>query len=121
MRRCPCHPCHKVSSLARLNGRGGPLTPFPDDDGYLRVTLHGEQVLLSHVVLEAFEGPRPYGCEALHHPVLSQGRDDCRAVVLRWGTHRENEQDKRKTAGRAELEGGTRPYSPETLRQSDVQ
>jgi len=92
----------RVKSRARTLPNGAQagevmLTPQRDDDGYLWVWLRGERVPLSHVVLEAFTGVRPYGTEACHDPDLSRGRDDCRAVVLRWGTHRENERDKRRT------------------------
>ena len=114
-------PGYRVSNLGRVRSRGGVLSPWLDRDGYPRVSLCGEQVLLSHVVLEAFEGIRPYGKEALHHPRLSAGRDDCRAVVLRWGTHRENERDKRRTEEKDGLEVGTRPYVSRTFGTSDVQ
>jgi hypothetical protein len=107
---------YKVSSLGQVRGPGGPLTPFPDRDGYLRVNLRGEQVLVHHLVLEAFAGPRPYGMEACHHPELSLGRHDCRAVVLRWDTDGENGRDKLR-ARKARSELGQSPYlghAPET-------
>ena len=87
---------YKVSSLGRVRSPGGVLSPAPDKDGYPRVTLRGEKVKVMHLVLEAFVSPRPFGSEACHHPKRSEGRQDCRLAVLRWGTHRENERDKLK-------------------------
>ena len=113
-------PKYKVSNRGHVKGPGGPLTPFPDRDGYLRVNLHGEQVLVHVLVLEAFHGPRPYGQEGLHGP---GGCQDNRAEVLRWGTHEENEKDKRdkrRTERKDEWEVGTRPYLPRTFETADV-
>lgn len=106
-------PGYRVSSLGRVRGPGGPLTPDPDKDGYLRVTLRGEKAKVMHLVLEAFAGPRPYGLEACHDPGRSEGRHDCRAVVLRWDTGGANERDK-KRARRAGTEAGTPPSFPRT-------
>src|SRR5580693_5923790 len=89
-------PGYRVSSLGRVRSPGGLLTPHPDSDGYLRVTLGGEKARVTHLVLEAFVSPRPFGSEACHDPKRSEGRQDCRLAVLRWGTHRENERDKLK-------------------------
>lgn len=94
-----------MSSHGRVKGPGGLLSPWPDRDGYLRVSLRDEQVFVHRLVLEAFHGPRPFGMEGLHGP---GGRQDNRAVVLRWGTHRENEQD-RKRDRKARSEFGTSP------------
>ena len=52
-----------------------------------------ERVRVHLLVLEAFRGPRPYRCEALH------GKDiphDNRASNLRWGSRRENLADRRR-------------------------
>ena len=102
-------PGYKVSSAGGIKGPRGLLAPFPDRDGYLRVSICDEQVLVHHVVLEAFCGLRPYGTEACHDPELSEGRHDCRAVVLRWDTDRENGRDKAR-ARKARSEVGTSPY-----------
>lgn len=93
---------YKVSSLGRVrsvdrvlsDGRragGQPLEQFPDKDGYLCVTIHGEQVQVSHLVLEAFHRLRPYGTEACHGP---GGITDNREDKLRWDSRRENLKDK---------------------------
>lgn len=95
---------YKVSSEGRArsldrtltDGRpagGVMLDPWLDSDGYRHVTINGESVPMSHLVLEAFDQPRPYGLEACHGP---GGRQDDRATNLRWGTHRENERDKKR-------------------------
>lgn len=111
-------PGYRVSSLGRVRSPGGLLSPWPDRDGYLRVSLARESVLVHHLVLEAFHGPRPYGTEGCHGP---GGRQDNRASELRWGTHRENEHDKRKTEIKDGLECGTRPWVSRTFETSDVQ
>lgn len=108
-RGVPDWPGYKVSSRSRAksvprtlaNGRehgGGPLTPTPDKDGYLYVTLRdgkrSRRVHLAVLVLETFVGPCPPGHEALHGDLGHQVND---LVNLRWGTHLENERDKRRT------------------------
>lgn len=114
-------PGYKVSSEGRVrsvdrvlaDGRqagGVMLTPYPDSDGYLHVRLNGEDVPVHHLVLEAFHGPRPYGTEGCHGP---GGRQDNRASVLRWDSHRENERDKKRTA-RMEKRAATRPTNDES-------
>lgn len=99
-------PGYKVSSLGRVrsmprtlaDGRehsGQMLEPYPDDDGYLCVKIRGETVKVHHLVLEAFCGPRPYGMEGCHGPDPDR---TCNVLSnLRWGTHRENERDKKRT------------------------
>jgi NUMOD4 motif len=104
---------YKVSSLGRVRSPGGLLTPYPDRDGYLRIKIRGEQVQVSHLVLEAFCGPRPYGTEACHGP---NGVRDNRVSELRWDTRRENGKDKKRHEMR-ETEGGTYPSWPATLSQ----
>ena len=114
---------YKVSSLGRVrsvprmldDGRehgGQILRPYPDDDGYLCVTIGGETVKVHHLVLEAFHGPRPYGTEGCHGP---GGRQDNRAEVLRWDTHRENERDKTRQPERLDWIGTHRPAPFETF------
>jgi hypothetical protein len=94
-------PGYKVSSEGRVksldrtlaDGRaagGVMLAPWLDGDSYPTVTINGEDVPVHVLVLEAFHGPRPYGMEGCHGP---GGRQDNRAVVLRWDTHRENVRD----------------------------
>lgn len=106
---------YKVSSEGRIrsldrtlaDGRaagGVMLQPF-GVDGYLHVTINGEQVPVHHVVLEAFHGLRPYGTEGCHGP---GGRQDNRSMNLRWDTHRENEKDKKRESREGREVSGTR-------------
>lgn len=76
--------------------------------GYPRVNLSRPggkpvQLLVHHLVLEAFIGPRPAGTETLHGNGV---RDDCRLTNLRWGTSVENKADvKRHREERAAAAG----------------
>jgi hypothetical protein len=108
---------YKVSSLGRIRGPGGPLTPFPDRDGYLRVTLRGEQVQMSHLVLEAFDRIRPYGLEACHGKAGNQVNH---LTNVRWDTRRANGNDKKRKAI-SKSEWKTSPHRPKTTSQNDQQ
>lgn len=74
------------------------LRPYVTERGYLRYTLvvdGKKRLVFGHtLVLEAFVGPCPPGLEACHDP--NRDPADNRAENLRWGTHSENERDKRK-------------------------
>lgn len=94
----------KVRSVARIQSRrrghtvyaypvhAQLLTPSPEGGGTgMRVTLgKGAARKVHHLVLEAFVGPRPDGCEGLHaddnpaHNALPN---------LSWGTHLQNMAD----------------------------
>lgn len=52
-----------------------------------------EQRQLHHLVLEAFDRPRPEGLEGCHN---NGNGLDCRASNLRWDTSKSNHADKRK-------------------------
>jgi hypothetical protein len=97
-------PGYKVSSRGRVRsvprtlsdgrGHGGQmLRPKEDADGYLMVKVAGRWVHVHVLVLEAFHGPRPPGMEGCHGP---GGRQDNRAEVLRWDSHRANDPDKKR-------------------------
>jgi hypothetical protein len=101
-------PGYRVSDLGNVktvtrtltDGRrcgGVQLTPFPGKDGYLCVTLSRgkrRKVVPVHVlVMGAFHGKRPPGMERLHGPAGQAGNS---AANLRYGTHAENEADKRR-------------------------
>lgn len=86
----------RVRSLDRTlsDGRivgGVMLRPVPDSKGYARVKLRGRWRRVHHLVLEAFDRPRPDGLEGCHG---NDVRDDNHLVNLRWDTHGENERDK---------------------------
>lgn len=95
--------CGRVRGVARIlpHGRqwkGRVLKAFPNNHGYMTVNLSAcGRVIAKRVhclVLEAFVGPRPSGCEARHFP---DGDKSNNAVSnLSWATHVENEADKRK-------------------------
>lgn len=69
-----------------------------DRKGYARVWLMArgaaQRKRVSHLVLEAFSGPRPDGMEACHDPDPS--RSNNAASNLRWDTPANNEKDKIK-------------------------
>lgn len=78
------------------------LAPGQHTSGYVQAHLYVGQRqriprLVHALVLEAFVGPRPPGQEALHG---DHNRQNNRLPNLRWGTKRENEDDK-MAAGRA--------------------
>jgi hypothetical protein len=116
-----------VKSVPRrlANGRdhgGGELSPTPDEDGYLYVTLHdgarSRRVHVAVLVLEAFDRAKPEGMEACH----GRAGHQCNwwPGNLRWGTHRENERDKRKTEDGIGT-GVSRPSLAVTAVTGDVQ
>ena len=132
-RTVPKWRAYRVSSRGRVksvprrlaNGRdhgGGELTQTPDPDGYLYVTLHdgarSRRVHVAVLVLETFDRAKPEGMEACHGPAGHQ----CNwwPGNLRWGTHRENEQDKRRTEGWNRREVSC-PSPPVTAVTGDVQ
>jgi NUMOD4 motif len=95
----PGHRGYQASSLGRVrsvlrvlrDGRtagGVILTPTPDKDGYLRVSLGPKRVPVHTAVLLAFQGPP----EARH---LNDDHLDNTPGNLCWGSHLENERDKR--------------------------
>lgn len=83
-------------------GKGGigstwrKLRPRPDKDGYLSVTLFRDSkrktMKVSHLILQAFVGPRPDGMEACHYP--DSDITNNRPENLAWLTHAENIQHK---------------------------
>ena len=71
---------------------------FPDSDGYLRfpakgIGKNGRYGLVHVAVLEAWVGPRPPGCEVRH---LDGNRQNNCLANLCWGTHTENQNDRRR-------------------------
>lgn len=82
----------------RAPGRRGALrrlTVHRTDKGYCRVNLDVEGTnqsrLVHQLVLEAFVGPKPDGCEGCHYP--DHDKSNNRLENLRWDTHAENERD----------------------------
>lgn len=98
VRITPEYPELVVSSDGRIKGpQGRWLRLFPDRRGYLRLNLYRDrkwtQVGAHAVVCTAFHGPRPVGQVVRH---LNGDPADCRADNLAWGTHAENEADKKR-------------------------
>ena len=92
----------RVLSDGRSAG-GVVLTPSPDRDGYLRVSIGRRKVPVHYVVMDAWLGPCPEGMERLHG---NSDNQDNSVTNLRFGTHLENEQDKRQKGKKNIAEGG---------------
>jgi hypothetical protein len=107
-----------VYSLARRQAdgrvRGGMmLTPAPDDNGYLCVSLSrdGKSVTkrVHDLAAAAFIGPKPAGRQVRH---LTGNQRVNRSSRLRYGSQSQNERDKRTRSGR--LAGRKREVSDVT-------
>lgn len=103
-------PLYEVSNMGRVRRKYTPgknktdpnnfvwrdVRPLFWTDGYARVQLSIGKArkvrTVHHLVLEAFVGPCPEGCEARH--VLTNNRADNRLENLAWGTRSENARDK---------------------------
>lgn len=94
---------YKVSTRGRVwSKKGGQwglkhyLSPNPDKDGYIRVTLFKKGVRSYHMVhklvLEAFVGPKPDGMEACHFPDRNPANNNLEN--LRWGSKKDNADDR---------------------------
>ncbi|MGO9080384.1 MAG: NUMOD4 motif-containing HNH endonuclease [Streptosporangiaceae bacterium] len=103
-RKAPGFPGYRVSSRGRVrfvdrvlsDGRragGVMLTARPDRDGYPCVTIGGKRAAVHRLVAAAFLGPCPPGQEVRHK---DDDRGNPAAVNLVYGTHRDNERDKRR-------------------------
>ena len=83
---------YEVSSLGRVrNINGRELKPFTKSHAYVAVDLHQGQAMrrayVHRLVLEAFCGPCPDGCEAQH---VNDVSTDNRLANLRWASHATN-------------------------------
>ncbi len=99
----PSAPGYEADASGRVwsvasNWRGlGPraLTPFYDDDGYLRVRIvvsgGRKKAFVHRMVCEAFHGPQPDGHEVRH---LDGTRVNNVPGNLAWGTRSENAKDR---------------------------
>lgn len=64
------------------------LRPGPSRSGHVTVAIgKGNSRLVHQLVLEAFAGPRPDGCEVLH---INHDPADNRLINLKYGTRSEN-------------------------------
>ena len=85
----------KIVSLPRLGTKGGELKPQKDKQGYLHCRLYdgrGNWVSqpVHRLVLEAYRGKCPKGCETRH---LDGNPQNNNIWNLQWGTPSENSQD----------------------------
>lgn len=108
---------YSVSTAGEVRGpRGQILKPVRDKDGYGRVTLYrdGTQriVFVSHLVLEAFDKPRPAGLIACHG---SNGNGDDSFTNLSWGTYQKNQGADRERDGTRHLCGRKKALKPEQI------
>lgn len=116
----PGYPGYKVSDQGRVRGKSGKiLKPRPNSPSrpgnlpYENVALYGPQGRkdrqIHHLVLEAFVGPRPEGCEACHN---NSNVGDNRLSNLRWDTRQGNDAD--RVANKTECLNG-HPYLPKNI------
>jgi hypothetical protein len=87
--------CCCIGSRNRRTGSWRRLVTCPDSAGYPLATFRSAGVRRSirvhTLVLEAFVGPRPEGQECRH---LDGNPANCCLGNVRWGTHRENMEDR---------------------------
>lgn len=114
-KRIPMHPGYEASSEARVrsvdrtlrDGReagGVVLSPWLDKDGYPTVRLGRRHIRVHVAVCLAFHGPP----EVRH---LDGNRLNGKPGNLAWGSHEENEKDKRKHKAEKDLR-----TPPQTIR-----
>lgn len=88
------------------------LRSKPNSDGYLRVSVHNGKQRVSkfvHIlVLEAFVGECPLGQQCRH---LNGDPSDNRLANIRWGTSKQQAQDKRRHGTMARLAGEKNGFS----------
>lgn len=104
----PSFPGYEASSLGRIKSidrtiviadgsrrflRGRMIAPWKVKTGYPMVYCKGAGRYVHALVIEAFHGPRPKGCQCCHN---DGNRENPRADNLRYATRHENEQDKRR-------------------------
>ena len=75
----------------RLSSRWLEMHATRNPDGYRLVKVNGKLRKLARLILEAFQGPPPWGMECRH---MNGVPHDDRARNLAWGTHKENIDDK---------------------------
>lgn len=93
------NPKYSVSDLGNVRGPRGLLKPRScSQGGYLGIHwTGGVNQYVHHLVLEAFVGPCPEGCEALH---ADDQRSNNRLDNLSWGRHDDNMKAARMPRGK---------------------
>jgi len=92
-------PEYKVSTKGRVlslkQGKSKIITGYDDGYGYRRVSFYQNKKTYKfrvHIlVLESFRGPRPEGSQGCHN---DGNKDNNNLDNLRWGTPKENGEDK---------------------------
>ncbi len=85
---------YQVSSLGRVQSMSRVLTPSPNADGYRLVNLQDNKTrYVSHLVAQAFLGPRPKNAVVAHK---NDDRTDDSVTNLAYKTHKQNMEDKAK-------------------------
>lgn len=111
------YPMYEVSSHGRVRSwsakkQGKCLRLFSDRNGYLQVKLFTERSVKTigvHVlVLTAFVSPRPDGSECRH---LDGNPKNNSISNLKWGTKKENGQDRVRHGTTVKLKGAKNPFS----------
>ena len=94
-RTVPGHPRYEVSDRGRVRFAESKkhIRRHLDDHGYRKVGIDGKSTSVHRIVLLAFIGKCPEGMECRH---LNGKPSDNRLKNLRWGTHAENEADKKR-------------------------
>jgi hypothetical protein len=109
----PGWPNYEVSNLGNVRNKSGRvLRPFTKAHSYLAVDLHHEQAMkrayVHRLVLEAFVGPCPAGCEASHANDIPT---DNRLANLKWASHSHNISNRRHSSGPAHSFATLRAWS----------
>lgn len=106
-RKIPNWPSYSASTFGRVRldsyvkwkkTKIGIVIPHSSDKGYLDVQLSESNGIrksrpVHQLILETFVGPRPLGQETRH---LNDVKDDNRLSNLKWGTQKQNYEDKKK-------------------------
>ena len=94
-RDIPKHSGYRIGSDGSVLGPRGQLSVFLNGN-QARVSLgsKGRNTIVSHLVLEAFVGPRQPGQVACHFP--DRNPLNCAVENLRWGTDKDNGGDRVK-------------------------
>lgn len=88
--------CYEVSNMGEVKNKAGMILKPASNRGYKHIALSKNKVpktvYIHRAVLESFCGPPPFeGAEACHNNGI---KDDNRLTNLRWGSRKENSEDR---------------------------
>ena len=87
-------PSYEISNKGRLKSTYRKIMkPSKDRDGYLHTSLKKKNVFIHRLVLEAFVSPCPKGMICRH---LDGNPTNNNVSNLKWGTYKENHEDRVK-------------------------